>query len=256
MLNNAWPSLHWNLLDWFLEPNGSTFGAKLANQPLHVQYSYDDRSVAVVNQTPVAAHDLTVRARVFDLHGDERWSRSTRTDLDADGVARLFRVPQPAAITSTYFVELTLSDASGGVLSRNVFWLSTASERLAWRESTWFFTPTKTYADYTDLSDLPKVRTTVAACDDASGDTGTTRVTVTNDSNDVAFFVRLQLTAGPNGDDVTPITWSDGYVTLMPGEEQTLTATYRTADLRGTEPSVEISGWNVPRSRPAIEVCA
>ncbi|MEO8422468.1 MAG: sugar-binding domain-containing protein [Actinomycetota bacterium] len=256
MLNNAWPSLHWNLFDWFLEPNGSTFGAKLANQPLHVQYSYDDRSVAVVNQTPVAAHDLTVRARVFDLHGDERWSRSTRTDLDADGVARLFRVPQPAAITSTYFVELTLSDASGGVLSRNVYWLSTASERLAWRESTWFFTPTKTYADYTDLSDLPEVRTTVAACDDASGDTGTTRVTVTNDSNDVAFFVRLQLTAGPNGDDVTPITWSDGYVTLMPGEEQTLTATYRTADLRGTEPSVEISGWNVPRSRPAIEVCA
>ena len=51
MLNNAWPSLHWNLFDWFLEPNGSTFGAKIANEPLHVQYSYDDRSVAVVNQT-------------------------------------------------------------------------------------------------------------------------------------------------------------------------------------------------------------
>ena len=85
MLNNAWPSLHWNLFDWFLEPNGSTFGAKVANEPLHVQYGYDDRSVAVIDQTPDDATGLTVQARVFDLHGDERWSRSTTTDVGADG---------------------------------------------------------------------------------------------------------------------------------------------------------------------------
>jgi len=41
----------------------------------------------------------------------------------------------------------------------------------------------------------------------------------------------------------------------MPGEERTLTASYRTADLHGAEPSVEVSGWNVPTSRPAIEDC-
>ena len=63
MLNNAWPSLHWNLFDWFLEPNGSTFGAKVANEPLHVQYGYDDRSVAVIDQTPDDATGLTVQAR-------------------------------------------------------------------------------------------------------------------------------------------------------------------------------------------------
>lgn len=255
MLNNAWPSLHWNLFDWFLEPNGSTFGAKVANQPLHVQYSYDDRSVAVVNQTTDVAADVTVRARVFDLRGDERWSRSTQTDVGADGVAHLFRVPQPANITSTYFVELTLTDANGLVVSRNVYWLSTEPERLAWRRSTWFFTPTKTYADFTALSDLPQVRPTVAVCDDTAADRGAVQVTVTNDSDGIAFFVRLRLTAGPNGIDVTPVTWSDGYVTLMPGEEQTLTASYRTSDLHGAEPSVEVSGWNVPRSRPAVEAC-
>ena len=256
MLNNAWPSLHWNLFDWFLEPNGSTFGAKVANEPLHVQYSYDDRSVAVVNETRGAATDMTVRARVFNLHGDERWSRSARTDVGADAVARLFRVPQPANLTSTYFVELTLTDANGLVVSRNVYWLSTAPERLAWGRSTWFFTPAETYADFTALSSLPEVRPAVTACEDTSTDLGAVRVTVTNDTNGIAFFVRLRLTAGPNGDDVTPVTWSDGYVTLMPGEEQTLTASYRTPDLHGTDPSVEVTGWNVSRSRPAIGVCA
>ena len=256
MLNNAWPSLHWNLFDWYLEPNGSTFGAKTANEPLHVQYSYDDRSVAVVNQTSEAASGLTAEARVFDLGGDERWHRSAAVEVAADGVAHLFHVPQPANITSTYFVELILSDASGDVVSRNVYWLSTAPERLAWRASTWFFTPTKTYADFTTLADLPTTRPTVSACADAVNGTGTLRVAVTNDGDDIAFFVRVRLTAGPHGHDVTPVTWSDGYVTLMPGEERTLTASYRTADLHGAEPSVDVSGWNVPASRPAIGACA
>ena len=44
-------------------------------------------------------------------------------------------------------------------------------------------------------------------------------------------------------------------LSLMPGEERTLTASYRTADLHGAEPSVEVSGWNIPTSRPAIEDC-
>jgi exo-1,4-beta-D-glucosaminidase len=258
MLNNAWPSLHWNLFDWYLEPNGSTFGAKIANEPLHVQYSYDDRSVAVVNQTSASAAGLTAEARVFDLGGDERWHRSVAVDVAADGVASLFHVPQPANITPTYFVELTLADASGDVVSRNVYWLSTSAERLAWRASTWFFTPTKTYGDFTALADLPATRPMVSACADAADaadGTGTLRVGVTNDRDDIAFFVRARLTAGPHGQDVTPVTWSTNYVTLMPGEERTLTATYRTVDLHGAEPSVEISGWNVPDSRPAIGAC-
>jgi exo-1,4-beta-D-glucosaminidase len=256
MLNNAWPSLHWNLFDWFLEPNGSTFGAEVANEPLHVQYGYDDRSVAVIDQTPDDATGLTVQARVFDLHGDERWSRSTTTDVGADGVARLFRVPQPAGITSTYFVELTLTDGSGHVVSRNVYWLSTAEERLAWHRSTWFFTPTKTYADFNALSTLPDVHPKAVACGSTSADgTEEMRVTLTNDSENVAFFVRLRLRAGTNGADVTPVTWSDGYVTLMPGERQTLTARYRTTDLHGRQPSVELSGWNVPRSSPSVGTC-
>jgi hypothetical protein len=41
----------------------------------------------------------------------------------------------------------------------------------------------------------------------------------------------------------------------MPGEQQTLTARYRNADLHGEPPSVELSGWNVPGSSPAVATC-
>ena len=103
---------------------------------------------------------------------------------------------------------------------------------------------------------LPEVRPKAVVCGSTSADgVGKTRVTVTNDSGDIAFFVRLRLSAGANDTDVTPVTSSDGYVTLMPGEQQTLTARYRTADLHGEPPSVELSGWNVPRSSPAVATC-
>src|SRR5205085_11854408 len=71
MLDNAWPSLHWHLFDAYLEPAGAYFGAKKANESLHIQYSYDDRSIVVVNQTPRAATGLVAAAIVYNLD----WTR-------------------------------------------------------------------------------------------------------------------------------------------------------------------------------------
>ena len=51
MLNNAWPSMIWHLYDYYLDTGGGYFGAKKACEPLHVQYSYDDQCVVVVNST-------------------------------------------------------------------------------------------------------------------------------------------------------------------------------------------------------------
>lgn len=54
------------------------------------------------------------------------------------------------------------------------------------------------------------------------------------------------------GRPVLPVRWSDNQVGLWPGESVTLTATYRTADLRGSAPRVRVSGWNTPeRTVPA-----
>ena len=49
MLNNGWPSLIWHLYDYYLVPAGGYYGTKKATEPLHVLYSYNDRSVAVVS---------------------------------------------------------------------------------------------------------------------------------------------------------------------------------------------------------------
>src|SRR5207253_7247266 len=90
MLNNAWPSMIWHLYDYYLRPGGGYYGTKKACEPLHVQYSYDDRSVVVVNDTPAEVKGLKVTATVLGLDLAQRFTREASIDISADGVGRVF----------------------------------------------------------------------------------------------------------------------------------------------------------------------
>jgi len=63
-------------------------------------------------------------------------------------------------------------------------------------------------------------------------------------ARNLAFFVRLKLNKGANGEEVLPVVWEDNYISLLPGEKREVTATYRTEELGGTKPAVEVSGVN------------
>src|SRR4030095_12374668 len=67
MLNNAWPSMIWHLYDYYLRPGGGYYGTEKACEPLHVQYSYDDGTVSVVNDRQDGRRGLKVSAQVYDL---------------------------------------------------------------------------------------------------------------------------------------------------------------------------------------------
>ena len=41
--------------------------------------------------------------------------------------------------------------------------------------------------------------------------------------------------------------WNGNDITLWPGESQTITSTWQSADLNGATPVVSISGWNLPK---------
>lgn len=69
-------------------------------------------------------------------------------------------------------------------------------------------------------------------------------VTLKNESNVPAFFVRAEVIGTRNGDEILPVTWSDNYVTVFGGESVTLQAHYRLADLYDV-PSVRMQGKNV-----------
>ena len=49
--------------------------------------------------------------------------------------------------------------------------------------------------------------------------------------------------AGDN--QVRPATYSDNYVTLWPGQSQTISESYRSTELQGRDPVVSVGGFNV-----------
>ncbi|WP_330299664.1 glycoside hydrolase family 2 protein [Streptomyces sp. NBC_00503] len=251
MFNSGWTSLHWQLLDRHLDQGGAYFGAKKANEPLHVQYSYDDRTVAVVNRRHEPATQLTARVTLFTPDGVAKYDRTARgLAVGGDG-AKTTALTLPASVDglpTTYLARLVLSDGEGRELSRNVYWLSTRPDVLNYPATDWYYTPTTSYADLTGLRSMPATRPTATASTttrDASASTTTITLRHAGPGSTPALLADVHLVDDKDRP-VLPVRWSDNRVSLWPGDSLTLTATYRTADLHGSTPHLRISGWNTP----------
>jgi exo-1,4-beta-D-glucosaminidase len=257
MLNNAWPSLIWHLYDYYLEPAGGYFGTKKACEPLHVQYSYDDRSVAVVNSTYENADGLTARAKLYDLDLRERFSGRAATSVAADGVARVLTLPQEAfnPPSPVYFVALTLENGGGQVVSTNFYWLSRKKNAYAWEKTTYQSTPVASYEDFTSLQALPKAgMMTISARVDRESEGPLVRVRLENPSEHLAFQVRLGINRRSEETDILPVLWNDNYIELLPKQSREITARFLAADAFGRGAELSVSGWNIePRTVPLGE---
>lgn len=244
MLNNGWPSVIWHLYDFYLRPGGGYFGAKKALEPLHPQFSYDDRSVWVISSQYEDAPGLKLTATVYDLNMVEKHRQQATIDAHADSTNKAFAIPELLDISTTYFLVLTLDDASGKRLSSNIYWLSTKPETLQWEKSTWYYTPATSYADFTALDTLPKVRLQHSATSERHGDKVRTLVTIKNPGKSIAFAVRLKADDG-KGEEVLPVLWDDNYFALLPGEERQIAAWHTASDVPDAKLTVSVQGWNV-----------
>ena len=245
MLNNAWPSLIWHLYENDLATSGAYFGAKKANETLHIQYSYDDNSIIVVNHSPAPANGMTASVRVYNVDASSQFSKDLPVDVAADDTTNVMTLPALPNASATYFVSLSLN-RGGAAVSTNFYWLSTTAEVVDLGASDWFHAPTSQFADYKALSQLPTVNLQATATSEQNGSDGVTHVSIQNTSKSIAFFVRLALTSGKGGALVVPALWEDSYISLAPNEKRDIAVRYHTSDLKGAAPAVAISGWNVP----------
>ena len=245
MLNNAWPSMIWHLYDYYLRPGGGYFGAKRSMEALHPLYGYDDHSIWVVSSQYEDAEGLKLTTKVYNLDATEKFTQTNTVDAGADSTTKIFALPDISGLSPTYFLVLRLEDSTGKLVGSNFYWLSTKPETLDWAKTTWWMTPTADYADFTALSQLPKVKLKVTDRSERKGKEEITHVVLENPSKSLAFFVRLKVNKGVKGEEILPVVWEDNYVSLMPGEKREVSASYRATELGGTKPAVEISGWNV-----------
>jgi exo-1,4-beta-D-glucosaminidase len=253
MLNNAWPGIIWHLYDYYLTPAGGYFGAKKACEPVHVAYSYDDNSISVINSTYEPVKGLKVTARVLNFDLSEKFNRSMTVDLDPDGIAKPITLPKDIdGLSTTYFVRLDATDASGKELSNNFYWLSTKPDTFDATKSTFFDSEITGWGDLTQLNSLEKVKPEVHATIENKAGKVIVRVAVRNASKSLAFMAHLAIAKGKGGDDVAPILWTDNYISLLPHEKRELTATFDARELDNKPPVLEIDGWNITPGAVAL----
>ena len=267
-LNKGWPTLLWDLYNHDFDQAGSYFGAKKANEPVHVLYAYDTGSVDVDNLSGAMHSGLSVQAKVYDTAGKLLDKRSAGgITLGGEGVRTGVLHPTvpsattPPAPAKTFFVELVLMQ-HGALVDRNVYWLSTQPDVVDWTKTIGNPQATMTqFADLRALQGLPRATVHVTAAThpqpsaERSGPDTVTDVTITNTSTSPVpgFFLRADVRRGsasgspaPADNEVLPILWNDNDITLWPGESETLHASYRRSALQESAPVVSVGGWNVP----------
>jgi len=227
-INSCWPSVEWQVFDWYLKPMVSWFYLKKAGEPLHVQLNLPDRMVSVINTRPVPQSNLEVRARVFDLNATLLWEKTAKASVPANTYGETFTVPELPGTTPVYFVKLELKDAQGRLVSDNFYWLRANRTE-----------------DLRALQTLPPVKLKSSCRIETRGSEKLAHVKVNNPTSHIAFFVQLALARGRGGAEILPIFWDDNYFSLLPGESRELTARLASADVMGTEPILEVGGWNI-----------
>lgn len=235
MLNNAWPSLHWNLFDYYLHPAGSYFGVKTASRVEHVSYDYQSKSVYLINHSLDKYGSRTIDIEILSLNGST--IAKSRIDGQAEPNTSKLAAPVPNinGIKDVALLRLILRNDKE-IISRNVYWLSAKDDVLDWDNSTWYYTPVTSYADFTALDALQPANVSITTM-------GRT-VMLENTSKVPAVFVRLNMVDG-SGNDILPVIWSDNYVTLWPGEKLELEANYE-GSYSGAK--IEISGKNIAKA--------
>ena len=229
-------------------PAGGYYGTKKACEPVHVQYSYDNNSVAVINSTYAPLTGVKVTAKMYNLDASEKGTKDATLDLAPDSSTMAFELPKVEGLSSTYFLRLQLQDRAGKLVSDNFYWLSTKADVLDWKnKQDTVYTPQAEFGDLSGLATLPEVKLDVTSSSKTDGTKNTTRVTVKNLDNSIAFMVHLRATRNKGGTDITPILWEDNYFSLLPGEQREVTASYSAAALGGDSAVLEVEGFNIAK---------
>lgn len=224
MSHSCWPSMVWQTYDYYFNPTAAFFGVKKACEPLHVQYNPLTNQVELVNLC--AGNQTTeVTARIYNKEGKELWHASRLLQTREDTTLDCFPVEVPGNHVGTYLLRLGISPSvsvSGALPADNTYVLSTNGTQQ-------------------DLADLPKARVTLLAANDGNPNT----FIITNADTIPAYMLRLNLVGAKDGEQILPVSYSDNYFHLLPGEQKTVTIHWDKADARGEEPMIVVSGFNV-----------
>ena len=227
MSHPAWPSLVWQTYDFYLDPTAAYFAVKKASEPLHIQWNPLTDNVEVVNYSVPQAQGLSAKIELLNLDGTMKWSKSASVNSTEDSTLTPIHIELPAGLSSVFFMRLQLTRGNE-IISRNLYWRGSEEGNL------------------TVIRNVPEVTIHSVTKAEKRGSHWLLTTNLTNTSQSApAIMVHLKAVGTDSGDRILPAIYADNYVTLMPGETQSVATDILDADTRGEKPKIVIEGFNV-----------
>ncbi len=230
MTQPSWPSTLWGILSSDYDTQASYYATKKACEPVHVQLDLATNDVQVIDTTRDPLHQVKVDADIYALDGKLLLHRDATLDAASDDVTRALHLDlAPLLGDTTVFVHLALHAQDGALLSQNFYWRAASD------------------AGYRALDKMAAARVTISAHPiDNAGDAGGRRLEVKlkNTSAVAALNTKLVTINAADGSEVLPAFYSDNYISLLPGEERTITIDMPGADAKHAL-RLKVRGWNV-----------
>ncbi|AWV98511.1 glycosyl hydrolase 2 galactose-binding domain-containing protein [Arcticibacterium luteifluviistationis] len=245
MLNSPWPEFYWQLYDYYLMPTGAYYGTKKAAKPVSVMYNYFDQTIHLSNDTQLNLKNVTANVTLFDSNSKVVFEKTITADLATNSTLNALKIPELEGENQVYFLDLKLEKASGELIADNFYWLATKGDQMDWNQRYWFYTPQKEYADFSALNNLTKTEIEASKETSIIGDEYEVTLKLTNPSDDIAFFIEAELINADSQRAVTPVFWSDNYISILPNETKTITVKCYKKDTGDKEPKVKIKGYNL-----------
>ncbi len=235
MTQPAWPSMIWGILSSDYDTQASFYGTQKACEPVHIQLDLATNDVEVINTTRAALANVTAKATVYSLDSKVLTYQQSTLDVPSDDLARTMHLDLAQRMTTgkVFFVRLELHAQDGRLLSTNFYWR--AQDDAAYRA-----------LDTLPPATLSLTATAAPATADAAQSAGATRhfsIHLKNTGAVAALNTKLTTFDDRDKKQILPAYYSDNYISLLPGEEETLTL-----DLPPTPKQdpirIDLRGWN------------
>ncbi|HQH24012.1 MAG TPA: glycoside hydrolase family 2 TIM barrel-domain containing protein [Bacteroidales bacterium] len=225
-LNAAFPSVVWQVYDWYLQTNAGYYSMQNACEPLHIQLNLLDLKVTVLNRRFTPAQGLRATVEVYDTESGLLYRKENQLSM---GPSEVKVTESLAKIRKKHggilFIVLNLKNSDGETVSHNAYWHAPDN-------------------DFRALADLPAASVSVTHLETVRGRNDYKySLNISNNSGKIAFFVRPRLML--DGEEILPSLWSSNYITLAPSESLSLSVSCPAAGAGLGDPFILISGWNV-----------
>ncbi len=233
-INAAFPSVVWQIYDWYLQTNAGYYFTQNACEPLHIQLNPITNKVTVLNKTYKPVNDLISQVDLYNLNSELLFHEVKKADLPATGILETSLLPAKGLKNKgVTLVLLTLKNSAGAILSSNIYWLSPDN-------------------DFKQMKSMPETEVNARlTAEETETHDKTWTLEVSNTSGRIAFFIRPQVLSG--GHEILPSLWTKSYFSLAPGESTVLKVTCPLEKLAGSKPVLKISGWNVTARETSME---